>query len=396
MDKKKNVTMDLIYCIGSVGLMNAVLQFIVYPIVNSRVGETEFGNILYLIAILNIIAPAFGLALNNTRLVQPDRDSTKNGDYNKTLIGFAVISTILAVVISIMFGDTPVECAVYAYIVMISVIRNYASVEYRLTLNFKHQLYFYIILSIGYVIGIAFFFATGLWHWIFVVGETAAVLYVVIRGFIFKNAMEESGRSRKIMQASVVLAGSYILTYSMCNLDRIVLLFFGSSEDVTKYYVLSLLGKLIAIISGPVNSVLIGYVTKGGKKVDRKAYTKLVGLVLIVGIIFTLGCSVATPIYTKIFYPNLYGSVMDLNIIVNASQVLYFITNVLLVIVLTVCHSKWQLYIQGTYSVIFVALSVLWTNANGVAGFAYSAFVSNGIFLLITVMVGILKLDKSK
>ena len=58
--EKKRIAKDLIYCIAAVGMMNAVLQLIVYPIINNRVGETGFGQMLFMLGILNILAPSFG------------------------------------------------------------------------------------------------------------------------------------------------------------------------------------------------------------------------------------------------------------------------------------------------------------------------------------------------
>lgn len=37
--KKKKIAADFLYCVGAVGMMNAVLQLIVYPVINNRVGE---------------------------------------------------------------------------------------------------------------------------------------------------------------------------------------------------------------------------------------------------------------------------------------------------------------------------------------------------------------------
>ena len=50
--KKKKIAADFLYCVGAVGMMNAVLQLIVYPVINNRVGENEFGNMLFLLGIL--------------------------------------------------------------------------------------------------------------------------------------------------------------------------------------------------------------------------------------------------------------------------------------------------------------------------------------------------------
>ena len=65
--EKKRIAKDLIYCIAAVGMMNAVLQLIVYPIINNRVGETGFGQMLFMLGILNILAPSFGQGVGNAK-----------------------------------------------------------------------------------------------------------------------------------------------------------------------------------------------------------------------------------------------------------------------------------------------------------------------------------------
>ena len=83
--KKKKIAADFLYCVGAVGMMNAVLQLIVYPVINNRVGENEFGNMLFLLGILNILAPSFGQGTANARLVMPERETLKNKEYILTL-----------------------------------------------------------------------------------------------------------------------------------------------------------------------------------------------------------------------------------------------------------------------------------------------------------------------
>ena len=101
LKKYKKVFGDLFYSIGAMALMNIVLQFAVYPLVNKTLGEKIFGEMLFWLGIVSVLAPSFGTAVNNARLVFPDRDSVKNGDYDYVLllfsfISFAVISVIAA------------------------------------------------------------------------------------------------------------------------------------------------------------------------------------------------------------------------------------------------------------------------------------------------------------
>ena len=87
--EKKKIIIDLLYSIGATGLMNVVIQFVVYPLVNRQIGESGFGNMLFWMGVVSIFAPSYGLAVNNTRLVFPEREKTSNRDYLEIQIGRA-------------------------------------------------------------------------------------------------------------------------------------------------------------------------------------------------------------------------------------------------------------------------------------------------------------------
>ena len=161
---------------------------------------------------------------------------------------------------------------------------------------------------------------------------------------------------RVLGKKCLILALAYLLTNLMLNLDRIILKYGVSDEAVSQYYVLSLLGKTIAIIGGPLSSVIIGYLSKDNYQLNRKEFGKIVGAMVIVGSVFLTITSIVTPVFIKILYPNLYAGIKGLNVIINAAQIFYFLTTLLLVIVLTVCDTKWQLRIQISYSGLFLKI----------------------------------------
>ncbi|MBU9736577.1 lipopolysaccharide biosynthesis protein [Diplocloster agilis] len=390
MIKKKNIALDLAYCIIAVGIMNLVLQLIVYPIINGRVGEASFGNILYFIGVMNILSPAFGLALNNTRLVTPNRERTENYDYVKILSYFSLASVVIVLLLSIFNNNfSVVDLVLFSIVIILALVRNYSSVEYRLSLNYKRQMNFYLIISIGYLGGLGIWYVTRYWQFIFILGEAAALFYIKITGRVFNLSNKKTSiYFKEIFKSSTLLAASYLLTYFMCNLDRFVLLKCVNSEAVSQYYVLSLLGKTIAIISGPINSIVIGYLTKDKRQITKNIFLKCIFLMVSLGGLFWIICSGITPIYIKILYPNLYTNVLQFNLLVNLAQILYFITNILLVVVLTICSTKWQFWVQGIYAFFYLASSIFLSINFGLYGYVCSAVISNLIYFILAFVVG--------
>ena len=394
MVKAKKITTDLIYSISAVGLMNVVLQFIVYPIINNKVGAATFGEMLFLLGVVNILAPSFGIAVNNTRLLLPEREKAKNGDFISVLLMFSLISALIGIIVSIYRGISFISTCLFIYIIIITMLRNYSCVEFRLTLNYKKQFIFYTILSIAYAIGIFPLLITNKWEIIFILGETAAVVFVLIKGDIFNELRKYSEKRFVIIRNSFTLCVNYLITNLMLNLDRGVLLNFVGNEAVSQYYVLSLLGKTISIISGPLNGILIGYLTKGNEKITYKSFLKAGKILLAAGCFFWTLCTIATPIFIKIMYPNLYTNTVFLNFVVNLSQIIYFLTGILVVIVLTITTPKKVLRNQLIYSTVFICLSVILTNKKGINGFAIAAVIANTLYFVLMYLTGLFALKK--
>lgn len=394
--EKKKIISDLLYCIGATGLMNLILQFVVYPMVNYQIGENGFGDMLFWIGVVSILAPSFGLAVNNTRLVFPERQKTSNGDYISVLLIFTGAAAVVILVLCYIQKCKIAGSIVLVYIVLISIFRNYSTVEYRLNLNYKQQLLFYVILSAGYVTGALLCKFTGLWTGVFLTGETLAVLYVVCRGNIYRRFTEKTFYRKELSRKCIILAGAYLLTNLMLNLDRLVLMYSVGNEAVSQYYVVSLLGKTVAIIGGPLSSIIISYISKDDYHFNKKEFLKIVAVMSIMGLIFLGAAALITPVYIRILYPNLYAGVKGLNVLVNAAQIFYFLTTLLLVIVLTICDARWQLKIQISYSLLFSVTAVWFTNVAGLKGFAVAAFLSNLCYFLAAAAIGIKVLSDQK
>lgn len=55
---------------------------------------------------------------------------------------------------------------------------------------------------------------------------------------------------------------SYLVTNTTLNIDRLVIRQVLGNEQVTWYYVTSLIGKTLVLLIAPINTIVISYLTK--------------------------------------------------------------------------------------------------------------------------------------
>lgn len=392
LNNNKKYISDYIYTMGSMLILQVVLQLIIYPLINYIHGEEALGNIVYYMSIIYIIAQTVGYSLSHTRLVVRKDFETSNGDYNLISVVLVSVSAILgAVIVSGRLSST--DLIGYTLVLIITTFRFYCTVEYRLKLNFKLCLIFFLFISAGYLIGTVLYLFTGLWYTIFITGELAGVLYIFIRGSIFKPE-KRTRNTQKLTIAVLTLCTSSLITYTMENLDRIILLNFIGASAVSIYYTVSLIGKTLLMFVGPINTITLSYVSANQKTQTRKEFFSACKIYIIIGVAFYILCLVGTPIFTKLFYPNIYPQIHGLNIIVNLAQIIGLVSSLPMVLILNSLGSKYHLGIHLVYAVIYIPFAVILTKFYGIFGYAMSILIANTIKLVIVILTGAIKIKK--
>lgn len=392
---QKKFATDFIWSIAALVTMNGVLQLFVYPLLNRQLGEAAFGNVLYVLGIVAVFAPSVGLAANNIRLVESRERQVLNGDSLLAMLPLLAVSGIIFFAVCNGYFSGFADYIMAALLIVLTTLRYYGDVEYRMTLNYKGYFVYYLVLSFGYIAGVLLYPLTKSWLLCFLLGEAAVWLLLVVKGHIYKP-LEKSENTSAVSKKVLVLAASYLLVNMVLNLDRVLLQHLIDSSTVTVYYVASLLGKTAALLVGPLNGVVIGHLTKGKTKpITKKSFSFVSGAVLFVGAVLFAGISIVMPVFVKLLYPDIYMSVLSVSTLANLSQIICFASSLLLTIMLTFCSERWQFAIQLVYAVVFLGLSVLFTNSNGLQGFVTASLVANTLRLVFTVGAGLVIL-KSK
>ena len=390
--KNKKIAVDVIWSIAALVLMNGVLQLFIYPSFNSRLGAEKMGDVLYALSILAIFSPALGSAANNARLVEKREHDVKNGDILLVMFPLSVIFAVLYVMIISGYLFDPLEYIMAGVLLVLTVFRYYGDVEYRLSLNYKGYFVYYLTISLGYIAGVLLYPVTNSWILVFLIGEVASNVVVLISGKIYRP-LTLSENHTQISRKILVLTLSYLLYNGVLNLDRILLQNLIDSETVTIYYVGSLLGKTAALLVGPLNSVILSYMSKNNTQITRKQYMKISAVIIGVGAVIFAVILAVMPLFVNILYKDISARVLEISTVANLSQIICFSSSLLLTIMLTFASAKWQLIIQASYAAVFLALGIAGAKIGGLQGFIIAILLANIIRLVLVFGIGVIKLN---
>ena len=393
---QKKFATDFIWSIAALVTMNGLLQLFVYPFLNRQLGEAEFGNVLYVLGIVAVFAPSVGLAANNIRLVESREKKVLNGDLALAMLPLLAVSGIIFFAVCNGYFSGVADYIAAALLLVLTTLRYYGDVEYRMTLNYKGYFVYYLVLSLGYIAGALLYPLTKSWVLCFLLGEAAVWLLLAVKGHVYRP-LQKSENTLAISKKVLVLAASYLLVNMVLNLDRVLLQHLIDSSTVTVYYVASLLGKTAALLVGPLNGVVIGYLTKGKTKpITKKSFSFVLLAVLVAGTVLFAGISIVMPIFVKLLYPDIYGDVLSVSALANLSQIICFASSLLLTVMLTFCSERWQLAIQLVYAALFFVLSISFTKAGGLQGFVSASLAANALRLVFTAGAGLFILYKKE
>ncbi len=387
---KKKALINLIFSVAGIAVFNGIIQFVLYPFLNRQVGDAEFGVILTMISIMSIISSSAGAAVNNARMVAPFEKTSKNGDYNLILLLFNIIGIAIIIIFLRVVKQFSWYNVLFLNLLMfVTTYRYYSDCEYRKSLKFSSFFIYYLLIGIGYILGCLIYKILPYWQLSMLIGEVLALGFVVIRGTIYRKPFETSHVRNKVWLLSISLLIGEIINNLILNSDRILLFLVVSDEAVTQYYIASLVGKIVALVTVPLNGVIIGYLSRQEKNPSKKFILIYLSTVIGLGILAFIGCLIFSPIIIKLLYPDSYEGVKGILIIAIIAQVAFFCSTLAMSLIIKYMHSRVQLFINIIHLIIFIIITLLGAYYGGLVGFAVAAMIGNVIRFLIVALVAI-------
>ena len=398
MKQKSAVIGNTFYTIAGALVLNGVLQLFVYPRLNACMGGEALGAVLYITGLVSILGPSIGQALNTGRLVVRRDYEVSNGDYNTTVLLFSAIGIAAALLYSALASSSikgALTFALSAVLLLVTIFRYYGDVEYRLSLRYRDYFIYYLLIACGYAAGYGIFSLGGSWFFIFLTGEAAAIVYVALKGSIFRRFFQRSPSFSVVLSKGAVLVMSYFVTNTTLNIDRLVLDRTLGGTAVTRYYVVSLIGKTLVLFIAPINTIIISYLTKGNVRLSRREFLRYAGIGLAIALAFFGLTQIGTPLFVRLFYPDLAVAVKPLVTVVNLSQILSMLSAYLFIIVLTFTSEKWQLGLQIAHLLILMGLIAVMMNGS-LERFSVAVLIANAIRIAAVLILGTVRAGRSE
>ncbi len=372
---------DTIWSIAGLVFMNVIAQFLVYPLWNRSLGTEAYGNVVYCLAIMNIIAVTIGISANYARMRASVDGKTSNFPYLMILSIGSFVSLLLLLLLKAVniLSLSPRDFWLFCLLAIVTMWRFYSDVEFRLNINYVGYFIYYLIIGLGYLIGIGLFRVTGSWPLALLPGEVAGLIYVMIRGSIFQRDKNDKHIEWKpTIRLFLILVGSELASQAVFNGDRVLLRLMINGSAVTVFYIASLLGKTATLVTTPLNGVLIGYLARYNGILTKKMMHMVTLLCVGAVALGTLLCVIASYILLPIMYPSDFPAAKDLLIVANMAQVIYFVGNVMTAsVLLRFTRSGNQLKVNVLYIVYFCVFCISLTYRFGVEGFCYGLLISN-------------------
>ncbi len=391
-EKLKSIFTDTIWSVAGLVLMNVAAQFVVYPYWNRVLGSDAYGNIVYLLAVMNILAISIGSGVNYARMRQSANGETRNRPY-LLLMATGTALTLLVLLALYYIGLLhigPAEFGLFCLLTAATMWRFYADVEYRLYINYRGYFLYYLVIGLGYLVGMPLFRVTGLWPLALLPGELAGLALVLWRGSIFKReTVHGSDDFSTVLHLALLLVGSNILSHLIFNGDRLILRWFAGSTAVSVYYIASLFGKTMTLITTPLNGVLVGHLAKYEGKLTKQLMRQITVLSAAAVLLATAACVAASYIVLPILYPSDFENVRQYLLLANAAQVIYFVGNVLTAsVLLRFTPARNQMIVNVVHGVLFIAICVPLSWIFGIDGFCWGLLGVNAMRYFLCLVLG--------
>lgn len=387
--KVKHILTDSVWSIAGTVLMTFVAQFVVYPFWERTFGTEKYGAIIYLISLMNIVSITFGSSLGYTRIMLSAKRETKNSPYLLLLFLLSIISALYALVVAFLNKDflSVGDMICYGVLCVVTAWRFYSDVEYRIHLNYKGFFLYYSFIGAGYLLGMLLMSFTDIWALALIPGEVCGLLFILLKGHIFKKDEFKREELSELSKMFIVFMGSNLINTLIFNADRILLNHAVGSAAVSVYYVSSLFGKTLSLVTTPLNGVISGYIARFKGSPDKKAKSLIAVASILLAGLSAIACTIGAYIILPLLYPETFPLAKGTILICSIAQTIYFSTNIVSVIMMRFADKKHQIISNAIYAVTFAAICIPMTIAGRMEGFYIGFLITSASRLIYNLII---------
>ncbi|CDD57892.1 polysaccharide biosynthesis protein [Bacteroides pectinophilus CAG:437] len=385
---KKNIK-EFIYNVIATALPTLMLQLVILPIVGTRMNGDEYGLLLTIVAGVMLVAAGLGNVLNNVRMLTDSEYKKKQifGDFGVMLaLGTAVVF-IFTLAMSKHYNVVHASNYILNIILGLTLfLKEYYIVRFWIDLDYLGILKTNALCVAGYVAGMGLFMLGASWQLIYIVGNMVASIYIFKIYGVPKTIFNKTELFVSSVKKCVALTIATILSRALVYVDRLMLYPLMGGNDVSIYYVSTLIGKTITMAVTPINGYLL---SKLAKKEDfnKKDFLKILSASVVIGVISYIACIIVARPVLEIMYPQYVNESMKYVYITTAASVISALSVVISPVVMRFCNMNWQIVINGMCFVVYVLSAYVLLEKYQLFGFCIGSVVANVTSLMLMILV---------
>ena len=395
---KLKIINQFMYNAVATALPTIILQLVVLPLIAQKMNGDDYGLALTMIAAVTMVAAAIGNVLNNVHMLSNSEYEQRNeaGDFGILITISLIITAMVSVAFSVYYGSSGIIQYILNLIFsMVLLIKEYYIVRFWIDLDYYGILKCNICCVVGYAIGAIICFLGGDWQYIYILGNAFGIVYIYRIYGLPNNFFAKTSLFKDVVHKSAILSVATILSRALQYADRMLLYSMLGGENVTVYYIATLIGKTISIALTPVNGFLLSQLAKKDS-MSKNIFAKILAVTMAISIIGYVTCVILAKPFIGMLYPQWIETAMPYIRITTVTAMVSAASVVISPIVLRFCSMNWQIVLQGTCFVVYVVSSLLLLKYFGLIGFCFGGLIANTVLLMLMIIIYFLTYKEKK
>lgn len=384
---------NFIFAFSAVILQIGAIQLLILPLVSKTMSSDQYGLMLTLISVVDIIAITLGATICNVRLISYSVYERKglSGDFNKCCIIYGSISVILSMLVSIVYEQGySISTILIGIMAFMAFFFSYSQVSIRLNRKFQYDIISSLLMGIGYLSGYIIYKITGAWQFIYILGYGIGGIFCgFIIGKFHKESIKNTLLFRKTNIQILELSGSSFIKQLITYADRLILYPILGGELVAVYYAATLIGKMVSLFTNPLNSLLLSYISKPKGGIKKYLIRILIFSSTICFCMYWLCLMISKPILL-LLYPEYYEGAMSIIHITLSSAMIEVVICVMTPFILKAFNTSVQVFISFISTLVYFMAVFIFLENYKLIGFSIAVLLSSitkiGIIIYVSII----------
>lgn len=390
LKKYKVFISDMFLNMVGFGIYIIAQQILLLPILSKIVNDDIYSSIVLYISVLNVVCNVTGGELGNVRLVRDSVYKEKNliGDFTRILVSLSPIITIIVFPVLIYLKYSILGSLLLVLTILMANIRLYSTCYYRLEQKYVKVIWQNVCYLIGIMISLTIFYFYKNIYLLLFIPELISTCYALKNSDLLKMNLTKTVEILETVKKFLKLGLVSLLTNLMNYFDKFMIYPMFGATSVAAYYAVNSMAKITSLITNPMSSVILSWVSKYDDKNNKNKIIKMTLLSNIpVIIIVTILTIPLTYISLKLLYRQYVTEAISLIIPIAITSAIGTAATLIKSVLLKFSNTNKLVFTYIIYLVMFMICGYTFSKTNGLMGFAIANLMSKTMLLIMFIIL---------